>query len=229
MRMLPYPGADSPARAKIRGWTPCPARSTAGWKGHRRRAAHKNKIRTFGHDVNRPAAAELPPGTPAGMIAPLCRRERETMQASRTFRLHAATPADGERVAAMCAALSAEEGLGATSQFTAAAFRSDGFGPMPAFACLIAEIDGAPVGYALHCQDYDTDRLCRSVYLADLYVEKAARGRGVGRALMAAAAQAGRAREAQVMMWGVLKTNLVARRFYARIGEEIDDQVETVA
>src|SRR5215813_11316369 len=226
MRMLPYPGADSPARAKIRGWTPCPARSTAGWKGHRRRAAHKNKIRTFGHDVKRPAAAELPPGTPAGMIAPLCRRE--TMQASRTFCLRPATPADGERVAAMCAALSAEEGLGATSQFTAAAFRRDGFGPMPAFACLIAEIDGAPVGYALHCQDYDTDRLCRSVYLADLYVEKAARGRGVGRALMAATAAAGRAQGARLMMWSVLRSNEPARRFYAMLGKEIDGQIEMV-
>jgi ribosomal protein S18 acetylase RimI-like enzyme len=31
------------------------------------------------------------------------------------------------------------------------------------------------------------------------------------------------------MMWSVLRTNLAARRFYAGIGEEIDDQVETLA
>jgi len=148
------------------------------------------------------------------------------MQASRSFRLRAATPADGERVAAMCAALSAEEDLGATSQFTAAAFRADGFGPAPAFACLFAEIDGAPVGYALHCPDYDTDRLCRSVYLADLYVENAARRMGVGRALMAATAAAGRAQGARLMMWSVLRSNERARRFYASIGREIDDQLE---
>ncbi len=145
-----------------------------------------------------------------------------------TFRLRAATPADGERVAAMCAALSAEEGMGATSQFTAAAFRRDGSGPVPAFACLIAEIAGAPMGYALHCQDYDTDRLCRSVYLADLYVEKAARRMGVGRALMAATAAAGRAQGARLMMWSVLRSNEPARRFYAKIGREIDDQLEMV-
>jgi GNAT superfamily N-acetyltransferase len=108
-------------------------------------------------------------------------------------------------------------------------FRRDGFGPHPAFACLIAEADSQAIGYALYHDDYDTDRLCRSVYLADLYVETAARGRGVGRALMAAAAQAGRRRQAQVMMWSVLRSNLTARRFYAGIGEEIDDQVETVA
>src|SRR5262245_23091030 len=146
-----------------------------------------------------------------------------------SFRIRAATPADGERVAAMCAALSVEEATGHTSGFTAEIFRRDGFGSQPVFGCLIAEVDGRALGYALYHDDYDTDRLCRSVYLADLYVETAARGRGVGHALMAAVARAGRRRDARVMMWGVLKTNLVARRFYAGIGEEIDDQVETVA
>jgi ribosomal protein S18 acetylase RimI-like enzyme len=146
-----------------------------------------------------------------------------------SFRIRAAAPADGERVAAMCAALSAEEATGHASGFTAGIFRRDGFGPQPAFACLIAEVDGQALGYALYHDDYDTDRLCRSVYLADLYVETAARGRGIGRALMVAVAQAGRRRDARVMMWSVLKTNLAARRFYAGIGEEIDDQVETVA
>jgi GNAT superfamily N-acetyltransferase len=142
-------------------------------------------------------------------------------------RIRPATPDDGERVAAMCAGLSAEEGLGIESRFTGEAFRRDGFGPQPAFACLIAETAGQPVGYALYCHDYDTDRLCRSIYLADLYVEKAARRRGLGRALMAACAAAGRRQGAQVMMWSVLKGNAAARAFYAGIGEEIDDQIET--
>lgn len=145
------------------------------------------------------------------------------------FRIRTAVPADGEQVATMCAALSAAEASGNPSHFTAAIFRRDGFGPRPAFACLIAERDGQAMGYALYHDDYDTDRLCRSVYLADLYVETAARGRGLGRALMAAVAQAGRRRDADVMMWSVLRTNLAARRFYAGIGEEIDDQIETVA
>jgi len=146
-----------------------------------------------------------------------------------SFRIRAAAPADGDRVAAMCAALGAEEATGHVSGFTAEIFRRDGFGPQPAFACVIAEQDGQPLGYALYHDDYDTDRLCRSVYLADLYVETAARGRGVGQALAAAVAQASQQCDARVMMWSVLKTNLAARRFYAGIGEEIDDQVETLA
>jgi len=146
-----------------------------------------------------------------------------------SFRLRPATPADAEPVAAMCAALSAAEGLGIASRFTPEVFRRDGFGPDPAFAGLIAEINGQPMGYALYCLDYDTDQMCRSLYLADLYVESAARGRGIGRALMAATAQAGRARGARLMMWNVLKSNLAARRFYATVGEEIDDQIESAA
>jgi len=145
------------------------------------------------------------------------------------FHIRPATPADGERVAAMCAALSAEEATGKPSRFTAETFRRDGFGPQPAFACLIAELAGQAMGYVLQCDDYDTDRLCRSVFLADLYVETAARRRGIGRALMAAAARSGRERGARLMMWSVLSANLPARRFYAAIGEEIDDQIETLA
>jgi ribosomal protein S18 acetylase RimI-like enzyme len=129
----------------------------------------------------------------------------------------------------MCARLSAAEGLGIPSRFTQEVFRRDGFGPDPAFSCLIAEADGEAMGYALYCRDYDTDRLCRSVYLADLYVETAARGQGIGRALMAAVAGESRAAGAQLMMWSVLKSNQAARRFYATIGEEIDNQIETGA
>src|SRR5262245_31750930 len=132
------------------------------------------------------------------------------------FCIRPATPADGERVAAMCAALSAEEATGNASRLTAETFRRDGFGPQPAFACLIAEVDGQPMGYALYHDDYDTDRLCRSVFLADLYVETAARRQGVGRALMAAVAHGGQQRGAQVMMWSVLRDNLGARSVYVR-------------
>ncbi|WP_162913253.1 GNAT family N-acetyltransferase [Rhodospirillaceae bacterium SYSU D60014] len=136
--------------------------------------------------------------------------------------IRAATPGDGERVAAMAAALSQDEG-GPPSQFSAEAFCRDGFGQAPAFACLIAERDGATVGYALHYPDYDTDRLVHGAYLADLYVEKAARRAGVGRALMAAVARIGRERGARMMRWGVLQHNGAARLFYSGIGREQQD------
>lgn len=127
----------------------------------------------------------------------------------------------------MCAALSAAAGLGTSPQLTAAAFRRDGFGLDPAFSCLIAEVEGEPMGYALYCRDYDTQRLWRRLYLADLYVEAAGRARGIGRALMAAVARAGQAEGARALMWGLLSSNLRARRFYASIGEEVGDRIAT--
>jgi GNAT superfamily N-acetyltransferase len=127
----------------------------------------------------------------------------------------------------MCAALSAAAGLGKSPRITAEAFRRDGFESDPAFSCLIAEAEGAPMGYALYCGDYDTQRLWRRLYLADLYVETSGRARGIGRALMAAVARAGRTEGARAMMWGLLSSNLRARRFYAGIGEEIGDRIAT--
>ncbi|HLB79526.1 MAG TPA: GNAT family N-acetyltransferase [Dongiaceae bacterium] len=138
------------------------------------------------------------------------------------LRLRPATPADAEAVAATYRALSRDEG-GPPSRFTAAAFRRDGFGAEPAFRCLLAERDGAVVGYALYYPDYDTDRLVRSVYLADLYVENTARRRGVGGALMAAVARAGRGHGAEAMHWSVMRSNARARRFYRRYGRELDE------
>jgi hypothetical protein len=146
-----------------------------------------------------------------------------------SFVIRPARPEDGERIAEMCVALTDEEGAGEVCHMSAEAVRRDGFGANPAFSCLIAEAAGKAVGYALHCPDYDTDRLCRSVYLGDLYVEKAARRRGIGGALMAAVAEAGQARGAEIMVWGVLHSNAAARRFYATIGREWTGQVECSA
>jgi ribosomal protein S18 acetylase RimI-like enzyme len=143
--------------------------------------------------------------------------------------LRFATPADGELIAAMAAALSRDEGSPRASQFSAATFRRDGFGAAPKFRCVIAEISGRPAGYELHCPDYDTDHVCRGIYLADLYVEKTARGRGIGRALMATAADDGRQRGAAVMAWTAMRHNTPALTLYRRVGHENHDLVEYVA
>ena len=55
-------------------------------------------------------------------------------------------------------------------------------------------------------------------YLAELYVTPAARGRGLGRALMEAALSEARARGADTMDIGVDEPDLVARRLYESLG-----------
>lgn len=146
------------------------------------------------------------------------------MSPSDAVAIRLALPQDGERVAAMCAMLSAEEGEPAPA-FSAQAFRRDGFGPAAQFGCLVADRAGEVVGYLLHCPDYDTDLMRRCLYVADLFVEKTARGMGAGHALMAGAASIARARGSRLMAWTVLARNRQARRFYARFGEEQADTV----
>jgi ribosomal protein S18 acetylase RimI-like enzyme len=143
--------------------------------------------------------------------------------------LRFATAGDGDLIAAMCAQLSKDEGSPRASRFSAEVFRRDGFGAAPKFRCIIAEISGKAIGYVLHCPDYDTDHLCRGIYMADLYVEKTARGRGIGRALMAAAADNGRQSGAAVMTWTALRSNEPALALYRRVGHETTDLIEYVA
>lgn len=140
-----------------------------------------------------------------------------------------ATSEDGELVAGMCARLSVDEGSREPALFTSEDFRRHGFGPAPLFRCLIAELSGQPAGYVLYCREYDTDHLCRCVYMADLYVEKAARRRGIGHDLMAAAAEDGRQWQAPLMIWTALRHNAGARAFYRQVGHEQSDLVECIA
>lgn len=162
---------------------------------------------------------ELPPKSRAGMIrAPAKTRSSgiDPMQRG-SLTIRETTPADAEAVSALCAALAVYEGAPAPN-FPPDRFRTEGFGANPAFGGFIAERDGLPVGYALHHPDYDTDRMERSVFLADLYVEKAARGLGLGRDLMAAVARAGGRYDARMMFWSVLPRNAPGRAFYKAVG-----------
>ena len=103
-------------------------------------------------------------------------------------------------------------------RFDAACFRRDGFGDRPAFRGLIAEDAGQPQGYLLYNEIYDTDMAQRALFVIDLYVRPAARGHGVGRALMAEAERLCRAAGGGALLWGVLHQNEAAMAFYETLG-----------
>ena len=79
-------------------------------------------------------------------------------------------PSDAEAVVAMAAELAAalED---PTPDLDAARFVRDGFGPDRWFECLIAEIDGEPVGFALICRGFEAHTGKRRLWLGDLYVK----------------------------------------------------------
>ena len=67
----------------------------------------------------------------------------------------------------------------------------DGFGPNPKFRALIAEWDGQPAGYAVFFGYYST-WVGPGLYLEDLFVREPFRGKGIGKALLAAVARIAR-------------------------------------
>jgi GNAT superfamily N-acetyltransferase len=100
-----------------------------------------------------------------------------------------------------------------------AAIRSTLFGVRPVGAeVLIAELSGATVGFALFFQSYSTFLAKPGLYLEDLFVRPAARGKGVGVALMGALARIALQRNYGRFEWSVLDWNEPALKFYASLG-----------
>jgi GNAT superfamily N-acetyltransferase len=102
--------------------------------------------------------------------------------------------------------------------FTPERVRADGFGAEAAFTPLVAELDGAVVGYVFFAMGYNTDVAARSMWLHDLFVAPTARGRGVGHALMAAIAAATVRGGGVSLEWAVHPANAGALEFYRRLG-----------
>lgn len=96
-------------------------------------------------------------------------------------------------------------------------FRRDGWGPQPVFEALIAELDGAPVGFALAFRNFSTWEGRPGLYVEDLYVTPDARRYGVGRKLLAAVAKSAVERGYRRVDLSVLDWN-PARGFYDRVG-----------
>jgi GNAT superfamily N-acetyltransferase len=92
------------------------------------------------------------------------------------------------------------------------------FGARQYAEVLIAEDEGEAVGFALFFHNYSTFLARPGVYLEDLYVREAARGRGVGKALLARLAAIAVERDCGRLEWAVLDWNKDAIGFYERLG-----------
>lgn len=84
--------------------------------------------------------------------------------------------------------------------------------------CLIAEEDGTPVGMALFFHNYSTWLGKAGIYLEDLYVRPAYRGRGYGKALLARLAALTVERGCGRLEWACLDWNTPSIGFYRALG-----------
>ena len=141
-------------------------------------------------------------------------------------------PAAGEdlpAIAAMAAEfhayLAALDGSDPEFDVTRAAAALDlaAFGPRPLCAALIAEVDGAPVGYAVYNIGFWANTLETRLLLTDLCVREARRGQGVARQLIQGLAEVGRREGCAKIIWTVWSRNAQAMRFYAGLGAVLLD------
>jgi len=134
------------------------------------------------------------------------------------LQIRPATPADIPTILALIAALADYEREPASAQATPADILRDGFGPTPRFHCLIAELDAAPIGFALYFYNYSTWRGHAGIYVEDLFVYPEHRGRGYGKALLAQVAAIAVAEGCHRVDWAVLNWNTPAIDFYNSVG-----------
>lgn len=98
----------------------------------------------------------------------------------------------------------------------------DGFGENPAFTCGLAEYDGQIAGLYLWYTRYSTWK-GKGVYLEDIIVSEAFRGKGLGRALLNACIADAQACNAAFITWQVLDWNTPAIEFYKSFGASFDE------
>jgi GNAT superfamily N-acetyltransferase len=131
-----------------------------------------------------------------------------------------ATPADAGVILAFIRELAEYEKLAHQVVATESTVRETLFGPRTAAEALIAELDGAPVGFAIYFHNYSTFLSRPGIYLEDLFVKPALRRRGVGKALFTRVAQIAVERRCGRFEWSVLDWNEPAIAFYKSLGAE---------
>jgi GNAT superfamily N-acetyltransferase len=132
--------------------------------------------------------------------------------------IRAATAADTPAIAALIRALADYERLSHVVVLDEGRLREYLFGPRPFAEVLLAEEGGEIVGFALFFHNFSTFLGRPGVYLEDLFVRPEHRGRGHGKALLAAVARVAVARNCGRVEWAVLDWNEPALRFYRSLG-----------
>lgn len=134
--------------------------------------------------------------------------------------LRPATERDAATILQLINELAEYEKLAHEVTATEERVRASLFGSRPAAEVIIAEYDGAVAGQALFFHNYSTFHASRGIYLEDLFVRPAFRGRGIGKALLARLAAIAIERGCVRFEWAVLDWNESAIKFYRALGAE---------
>lgn len=95
------------------------------------------------------------------------------------------------------------------------------FGAHPACEALVGEENGKVVTFALFFHNFSTFLCRKGLYLEDLYVKQAVRGKGYGKQMLVALAQLAVERGCGRFEWSVLDWNENAINFYQNMGADV--------
>lgn len=135
-----------------------------------------------------------------------------------------ANPADLPLIAELIRALAEYEKLADEVRFDEAVLGEKLFGPRPYAEVLIGEVDGEGLGFALFFHNFSTFEGRPGIYLEDLFVRPEARGKGVGKALLAELARLAVERDCARLEWSVLDWNAPSIGFYKLLGARPMDE-----
>jgi GNAT superfamily N-acetyltransferase len=138
--------------------------------------------------------------------------------------IRAARPEDSALIFSLVRELADYEKLSSELDASEAQIAGALFSQQPRLFCDIAEWSGQTAGFAVWFLNFSTFRGRHGIYLEDIFVRPALRGRGIGKALMARLAarcvEAGHAR----VEWAVLDWNAPSIEFYKSIGAQVLDE-----
>ena len=106
---------------------------------------------------------------------------------------------------------------------TVAQMEVDGFGDNPIYGMYVAESNGAIVGISIYYYRYSTWK-GRRLYLEDIIVTEAERGKGIGKLLFDRTMKKTLEDNCTGMMWQVLDWNEPAIDFYKKYGAKLDNE-----
>ena len=137
------------------------------------------------------------------------------------FTLRAAELRDVSAIVQLIRDLAEFEKLTHLVQVTPEKLRPQLFGERPAAEALVADSAGEVLAFALFFTNFSTFLAQPGLYLEDLYVKPAHRGRGIGRALLTRLAALAVERQYGRFEWSVLDWNASAIRFYEGMGATV--------
>jgi GNAT superfamily N-acetyltransferase len=135
--------------------------------------------------------------------------------------LRAAEPRDLAAIVALIGELAEFERLAHLVEVTPDKLAPHLFGERPAAECVVGEVDGDVVAFALFFTNFSTFLSRPGLYLEDLYVRPAHRGTGLGKALLGHLGRLAAERGCGRFEWSVLDWNANAIAFYQGLGATV--------